>query len=116
MGSGRGRRILVPSCRHHACVAWGRRRAHDAGRAQGVDLVAAVAQLPQQRHAVLAQRRRRLPQRQALAVDGQRSSAMRVSKAWPAPLASAGTVTAARPPVARRCGSSNRSCGRVIGA
>ena len=44
------------------------------------------------------------------------SSGVRVSIARPAPLASAGSVTGARPPVACRCGSSNRSCGRVIGA
>jgi uncharacterized FAD-dependent dehydrogenase len=34
----------------------------------------------------------------------------------PAPLASAGTSSGASPPVASRCGSSNRSCGRVMGA
>jgi branched-chain amino acid transport system substrate-binding protein len=44
------------------------------------------------------------------------SSGARVCTAWPAPLASAGMSIGASPPVAARCGSSNRSCGRVIGA
>ena len=49
-------------------------------------------------------------------VDVCGSNAARVCTTCPAPLASGGIVTGARPPVANRWGSSNRSCGRVIGA
>ena len=57
---------------------------------------------------------KRRPRRSPPSVSG--SKAVRVSIGLPARLPSAGTVTGARPPVASRCGSSNSSTGRTMGA
>ena len=89
-------------------VGWADRAADHAVGAQRGDGRVVVAQLAQQLQAVFAQRRRRAAQRQPLAGQRQRQQRrMRCGSSRPAALASAGSVTGARPPVARRCGSSN---------
>ena len=84
-------------------------RADNVGRVQRRDVGRAIAQLGEQLIGMLAQRGRIGAQRQAPSALASGSSGVVV----PRP---SGSVTGASPPVARKCGSSNRSCGRVIGA